>query len=410
MIKKLITRSRYESFAGSSWPSYEEFQTGNYNSNSNIQKEIDEFIKLMHDELKFLDNTEINLKTSETSSWQTKERPLTWNIVNHDLLYKRKIKNLPSSKSGIQTVCSKPFSNISIDFDGRIFLCDCPGWLPFPVGHVTEFNSAAEVFDHPTAIEIQNSILDKIYNFCDVDTCRLPKDGSTTIVRSPVRLYVGIDKSCNLTCPSCRERPLFFKEGEEVEKRKKWADHICNWITADQTKSWTIIIGADGDPFVSYVYEYLLEKLQLLNNITFEFMTNGLFLKRQLSKLAPEFLSKIKSINVSIDAATEETYKIIRRGGNWKHLIENLEYLQEISISNNIQTVGNLIIQEGNFTEAVGFVDLCKHYNMKPNLTLIEDWGTWHDFAKHAVHHSDHPRYSEFVKVFSDSKLQFFKP
>ena len=285
-------------------------------------------------------------------------------------------------------------------------MCSCTGWLPFSVGHVTEFNTVKDVFDHPTSVEIQNSIIDKTYKFCDIDTCGLPAVGTTTVTYSPIRLYVGIDKSCNLTCPSCRERSLFFKEGPEVDKRKQWIDHICKWIESDTTKFWTIIIGADGDPFVSYVYSYLLERLQQFNNVTFEFMTNGLFLKRQLTKLVPEFLNRIKVISVSIDAATKQTYETIRRGGNWNHLLENLEYLKQIS-NKNIRITGNLILQNGNFTEAESFVDLC--YNIEPNFSLIEDWGTWHNFKEHAVHHTDHPRYNEFVEIFSRPKLKHFK-
>ena len=42
----------------------------------------------------------------------------------------------------------------------------------------------------------------------------------------------------------------------------------------------------------------------------------------------------IKDVLVSVDAATKETYNVVRRGGNWDALQENIQFLCQLRKQN----------------------------------------------------------------------------
>jgi len=70
-------------------------------------------------------------------------------------------------------------------------------------------------------------------------------------------------------------------------------------------------------------------------------------------------LSKVQKnigqVIVSVDT-TEETYLKIRKGGNWHHLLENLEFLNNLRINNSIQLLQvSMVVQKRNNFEMIDF-------------------------------------------------------
>ena len=75
-------------------------------------------------------------------NWTTIDQPAGYlDDIDHDLKYHRKNNKLPSDKINISNSCNIPLATINIDHKGRVFLCSCDGWLPFSIGHVTDFSS-----------------------------------------------------------------------------------------------------------------------------------------------------------------------------------------------------------------------------------------------------------------------------
>jgi organic radical activating enzyme len=334
-----------------------------------------------------------------TGSWSTITVPLGYlSNIDHDLEYKRTVNKLPSDKQGIKHFCKVPWSTLNLDHKGRIFLCNCDGWLPYPVGFIDEFNSIEEIFNSPTAISIQNSIAEKKFSYCVVDSCGVKyKNIDTT--PNVISIQVGIDMSCNLSCPSCRERVIMDSSIEYAEIRKKWIDKIILWITSAQDQTFDILIGSNGEPFISKVYLDFMNKIQNLKNIRLHIRTNGSFLKTRLEELSKDFILNIHSIDVSIDAATKLTYEKVRRGGRWENLLDNLSYLASLT---HIQKRSSFVVQVANYKEMKQFVYLCEKYDMFPYFTFLSDWGTWHDFNKQCVHIPESPHYNEFKEIISD--------
>ena len=210
-------------------------------------------------------------------------------------------------------------------------------------------------------------------------------------------MYVGIDISCNYSCPSCRERIIFDQSTEYINQRINWANSIIKLIKSDPSRNIQVIIGSNGEPFVSKIYLHLINELKKLDNIFFVINTNSSSVIDNKNILDESFFKKTTQFSVSIDAAYKSTYEILRRPGKWENLIENLKYIKSF----NIPIRANFVVQKSNFTEMSAFVDFCTEYRMEPSFSLMTDWGSYHNFTEQIVHIPESPHYQEFREVLS---------
>ena len=110
--------------------------------------------------------------------------------------------------------CYHPFNTVTIDSRGDCYVCTCQAWLPISVGNILEFDSLTAIVQSARAREIQASIIDGTYKYCDHKTCHLITsnrlEGRIDHRPDTVNWIVfAIDDSCNLTCPSCRTDMVF---------------------------------------------------------------------------------------------------------------------------------------------------------------------------------------------------------
>ena len=332
-------------------------------------------------------------------NWTTITKPDGYDQdVNHDLVYIRQANNLPSDKIDILAHCHVPEQTVNIDHKGRIFICNCDGWLPYPVGHVLDFNCISEIFNSQVAKLIHKSIVEKKYTYCVTTSCGIKYKKSNTYTNS-IQLNIGIDIGCNLSCPSCRERVILDNSEEFINERNTWAERVYSWITKSPDKTFNVTVGSNGDPFVSAVYLNFLKKINECENVRLTIKTNGLFIKK---RLIPTLVPKVASLSISIDAASKDTYESVRRGGSWEALLENLEYCKLLKSDHNIQLSANFVVQKSNYIEMKDFVHFCRNYNMSINFSHLSDWGTWHTFSDQCVHDVKSPHYDKFKEIIND--------
>jgi organic radical activating enzyme len=382
-LKIYVLEEDYNVFAGPDWPSFRDYLNGATGNIKEIQDEIATFTK---------NQIASGPKRSFNTIWTTKYEPENFNEPDSDLVYKRKAFNLPSIKTDIKYKCFVPFTNVTVDARGRVFVCHCDGFVPFPVGHVMDFKTFDEIFSSPEAVKIQESIASGEYNFCAVNHCGIryvQKDLHTSL-----KLFIQIDISCNITCPSCRERMVFIKDEKIIDNLFVLTERMKEWIAhTDQPVQVEL---AGGDPFASILYSRVIKSYSELPNIRFSLKTNGLLLEKNCHLI--DTIKDKTSFSISIDAATEETYKIVRRGGQWDTLLHNLEYF----VTLNKFGMGNFVIQKTNYKECIEFVKFCKKYNLAPSFSVLQDWGTWDNFDEQVVHLRSSPYYEEFKQIFKD--------
>ena len=343
-------------------------------------------------------------KSRFNTTWIQLHQPDNFDDPDHDLVYKQQAQNVPSIKTHITNSCSVAWNTITIDEKARIFTCTCGGFVPFSVGTVDEFDSFDQIFNSPQAILTQQSIIKKEFKYCATQFCGVESNSKITSDDS-IHLIINIDASCNLSCPSCRERIIFINDSDIISNKLKLADKIYSWIL-NTDKRVIVEVSGDGDPFASLIYLDMVKLFAKLPNIYFIIKTNGLLLKTHLPKFNIP-IERIRQLSISIDAASEQVYEIVRRGGKWKQLLENLEYLAVLGIKD---VVGHFVIQRANINDIIPFIDLCKHYNMYPSYTVLQDWGTWHNFEEQCVHIKTSPYYEQFNTIVNNPDFINFKP
>jgi MoaA/NifB/PqqE/SkfB family radical SAM enzyme len=309
--------------------------------------------------------------------------------------------------------CSNPFNYIEIH-KTDLYTC-CPSWLNTPICSIDKI----EEFDNSDILKkIQNSVLDGTYSYCNKEFCPylseliyngIPRD-IIKLKSIPInynkRISFCFDGSCNLACPSCR-KTLFFESEESVVK----IDKIINDISKIFGKITTSLsISGTCDPFVSKTFRNFLinfDKIKFPRLKSIYLQTNGLLLNEEMwNKISK--VNNIITMAVSVDAATKETYSIVR-GGNFNTLIENLKFISTLKCKKTF----SFVVQDTNYKEMESFFKLISNLNPVGSYNIyfskINNWGTYTDeeFRIKEIFKEYHPDFNLFLEELSKITLKY---
>lgn len=289
-----------------------------------------------------------------------------------NVAYSYVMKSHPRGRLAAQPItnsCNRPYKTVEIDMFTNCNVCICTGWLPRPVGKITDFARLEDIWDNPRAHEIQNDVKDKKFTWCAVDHCGVKH---RSINEPHYQVIFAIDDSCNLQCPSCRREKRLYDSGPLYEEKLAAFTHAIELLNNFEPRV-HILLSCSGDPLASLISRPLLHSYLGKDTQTFTLFTNGLLIKKQLPKTA--LFDRITEYRISIDAGAKEVYEKVRLGGSWETLIENFEFLYD----NNLSHLVNLmfVVQKNNFRDIPNFVNLINKYNFRGNLTNLDDWATW---------------------------------
>jgi len=301
--------------------------------------------------------------------------------------------------------CNVPSRALSIDWRGDSHICSCEVFLPISVGRITDFARLEDVWENNIAKEIQKDIMtDRLFTNCAVEHCGILRSDQ---ILSDYLLSIDVDESCNLACPSCRRSALNLIEGPEFERRKNVVDHILKLIK-NFNKPITITTSG-GDVFASTILRPLFLNWEPKETEHFVFQTNGLLLKKLLSKT--KIASRITDLKISVDAGSKEVYEIVRHPGRFEDIESNLHWLSENRhILPNAKIYLKFVLQAANAGDLVNFAYLCRKYKFFGIVSKLDDWGTWDDFSEHDV--IDNPLHSKYELAKEQIKyvLNEFEP
>ena len=322
------------------------------------------------------------------------------------------LKSMPRGnnyKQSITNTCELPFKHVTIDANLDCFLCGCDGWLPIPVGKISEFNKLSDIWESPIAKMLQNDIAEKKFTWCAVTYCGITHHNR---IKSEYSVSINIDDSCNLACPSCRRELRMLDSGPEFESKIKNLNHIMHLLEQFEHPV-NVYLGGSGDALASHIIRHLIQQYRPKPGQSFEISTNGLLIKKLISD--SPLRSYLSAINISVDAASAEVYEKVRRPGKWKNLLENIEWLADNRGSSRVTL--SLTVQKTNFRDIPAFDDLCHRLNFSGNLQALSDWGTWNSrpvknpdaytikngtYIDHDVANPTHPEHTEFLTVMRD--------
>lgn len=313
-----------------------------------------------------------------------------------------------------RSFCAFPFNHFETIESGDVYVCD-PGWLSKPIGNLLHDDWQA-IWQSQAARDIRRSIIDGSFKYCNPRYCNrislrqlesradLTPDLIEQYQRQdPTFAVFSHDRSCNLSCPACR------KELHTVPKSRQsvFKDMTRNALTPIMDVCSEVKITGSGDPFGSIHFRDLISEYCSSHDgprkITLH--TNGVLLdERSWNDLHLE--NNVKDIIISIDAATEQTYGKIRRGGNFRRLTNNLDFVARLRAESRFDRLYLVfVVQKENYREIPDFVRLAKNANAdKALFWQIKNWGTFsiEEFLDHAVSFPDHPEHAELLEVLRD--------
>ena len=332
-----------------------------------------------------------------------------WNSIpdNHQGSIKWGNKHQFGHHKSIGTVCWQPFRGGSIDRDGNVYVCTCDGYLPVSVGNILDFQRIQDIWNNPIAHQLQSTVQDRSYLYCDVSNCGIRQAGKKTLdetldVHPTYDLFVNIDESCNLRCPSCRDELIFIKRNNpEFLQKLQMINHLQKLIE-DFDGPISLTTSGNGDPFASEIYQDFLREIKLKPGQFINFLTNGLLLKTRCNENL-SIIENTENFYISVDAATKQTYELVRPPANWERLLDNFDYLVEKKNQGyKFEVTINFVISSLNFRDIPVLFELCAQYGFGYRFAYLQDWYTQQGehFKKYAVHKATHPDFRDWQELY----------
>ena len=300
--------------------------------------------------------------------------------------------------------CIVPFKHIEIHSDGHITIC-CETWLPVRSGNILT-DSVSDILNHINRKTVQDDMHQGCFNQCNdqcpqlssfmnggkiIDHWSIVPLGSfeNRLIKTPMNIGFSYDLSCNLQCPSCRNNLIVWDpknpedtNGQRIKLIHEKVKELIGLMLIEH-ESVSLNITGSGDAFASPLYwDYLLELASntVPKNLSIKLKTNGVMMTEENWNRIKPLWPIITYVEVSIDAFTEETYKIVRKNGNFKRLKKNLDVFDEMVFNkcfpnlHNWQT--NFIVQRDNYKELRDFVLWQLTFKSKPNIwtNLLAQW------------------------------------
>lgn len=315
--------------------------------------------------------------------------------------------------------CAVPFEKLALSNDGAR-LC-CPSYLPTVVGD-PKTQTLDEIWNSPASVEIRRSIVDGDYRYC-LDLCPVIAQNSLPRVESlapgvyeaavaatkaplptgPRHLALLHDRSCNLSCPSCRATVIAATVQERAEFQV-----ILDRVIRPAFPSLRVLEFAGGEILASAHLKNVALSIdrQAAPDLRVAIMSNGTLFDRAAWDQLENIHGIVKLVYVSLDAATADSFQELRRGGLWPATLANVEFLSTLRREGLIEEFGiTFVVQQRNFREMRAFAELGLRLGCdRVIFHELVDFGTYPEggFAVRNVCDPAHPEHAELLEVLRD--------
>lgn len=341
-----------------------------------------------------------------------------------DFLYYKKLRYnpliLPSdmmretiyAQSYDQPDCRVPFEFLHVG-SRRVDLCYCPGFVNRLIAY-NESDPFEKMWNCNAAKVFRLSVINKTHCFCKKEHCATmnpwakPKEGRMANIPKlseyPMTLHINLDSSCNLYCVSCRNK-IRVCSGDDLKERKFMAEKLKNSGILENLEIFES--SGDGETFFSELYQdilYYSPDGKKRKNLYI--CSNGILLNEANFQKIKASYERVKKIEISIDAASKETYEKLRRGGDWDKLLKNLKMIGGHLKNGEIDRfLINMCVQKENYKEIPDFIRLGESVNANSiYFSFIRNWGTYsaEEFCEISMQDSEGYMKPELEAIFDD--------
>lgn len=324
-------------------------------------------------------------------------------------------------------ICTAPFEQFDV-LEQSAHLC-CASWLHQSAGNLAT-TDWQQVWNSDIAQDIRASVHDGSYRFCNKMAC--PKIQTNTLIPAeemtkesplwdsivtnqitampvgPDVVNLAYDRTCNLSCPSCRNE----KYAADNETRARYEAMQRDRILPMLKEAKTVFVTGSGDPFASKNFRRLMTELtpEDYPDLGFQIMTNGMLFTPKQWEAFPSLHGRVRMLKISVDAATGPTHELLRRGAQWPTMLKNMRFAGDLAEKGLVDQFDLIfVVQQENFREMGDAIDLAKEVGATGvYFARITNWGTFSDaeFSDKAVFMPSHPEYDAFIEVMQDKRLR----
>lgn len=325
-------------------------------------------------------------------------------------------------------ICPVPFERLDV-LEGSSHLC-CSSFLRPNIGNLQNAANWRDVWNSQSAEAIRASIHDGSYRHCNKMSCPTIQSNSlppaaeiaarspewreiveqreTSLEQGPAVVNLAYDRTCNLSCPSCRASNY---AADEVTRLKY--DALQERVILPMLKHTQVVtITGSGDPFASKNFRRLMERLggEEYSNLKFHIMTNGmLFTPREWERF-PALHGRVNILSISLDGASAATHETLRRGARWDVMKQNLSFAGELRSQGLIDAFHlSFVVQAENYHEMGEMIALAERIGADGvYFGRITNWGTFsaNEYKQKAVFLPEHPEHGRFIEAMADPRLK----
>jgi MoaA/NifB/PqqE/SkfB family radical SAM enzyme len=204
-------------------------------------------------------------------------------------------------------------------------------------------------------------------------------EGKLTLSSMPRWMRFAYSYVCNLNCYHCYQAKI-------REEKLSLPEAFINQVF-ELSNFYQVLFYYGGEPFLYKPTRYLLKSANVNNHCRHFFVTNGTLLDSELFEILLK--KEIGIISCSLDAANEKTYKVLRKGGDWHKVLENLEKISGMKKSKNFVFSVTLTVNSLNALELEKFCDLGISLGAEPMITLVNNPFGSLDFQREYLHFSE---------------------
>lgn len=335
-----------------------------------------------------------------------------------------------SQDGSVRTLCRRPFEELEVIWNGSVYCC-VSSWLPVAIGNLAE-ESLEKIWHSSKLVDVRESVRSGKYSLCSNEICPHLKSfnklkdvslfsplviegrSGSALYESyfrgehpawPQSLSLSYDYTCRLDCGMCRSgvRRMHPRSLDEA-RASRITDEVIKVLPFINT----LKIAGNGEPFDSRHYMRILDGLnrQEHRNLKLNLLTNGLGLTESRLQSFSKRGINLSSVQISIDAATKETYEKLRINGVFAELVGNLSAVSKAKKRQEISRLAfSFVVQAANFREMKNFVSLGKEFGADEiRFEVLDNWNVMgkERYSTLAVHQSDHPDFREFADLISD--------
>lgn len=339
----------------------------------------------------------------------------------HEEVVERSWGVLPSRKD---LFCYSPFKRIEILTNGDVYTC-CSAHLKhdYCIGNLFQ-DEVENIWNSEKAKKLRYSVSEGEFEYCN-HMCRWLHQDKTErnnkispvcernemkihfqnyqeciLQKGPTEISLSCDDTCNLYCQSCRaKRKVLDREGSE-----KLYQFLIKKVRPMLTDCRNLSALGSGDLFSSQALSRFYQTLskEEFPDLELLIITNAQLLTRGKWEEFSNLHGMTIDLVVSIDAARKDTYEIIRRGGSWEILSENMAAICEWKKCGKIRSLQiNFLIQRKNYLEMEEFIELCKQWGAdRIEFQKMANWGSYteEDFQKEDVNNPENECYQDAVR------------